>query len=175
MAIGELRLLLPYIKRKQSSGLLVFIAPPTLLSAEFFAANGINLERILVLNLYRPEEALWAAEQCLKSGCCSLVALWQKALTVKQARRILLSSEQGASTLLLYRPAQKASAFSIPSSLSMTLQPHELGIQARIDKQRGGQPSAMLTIDMRQTWPDLTANVSSKPGNVLPFPRVAAH
>ena len=175
MGIGEIRLMLPYLQNKQAQGLLVLIAPPTLISAEFLLANGIDLSRVLLLNLYQEEEALWAAEQCLKSGCCALVLLWQKALSVKQARRLLLSTEQGKSSLLLYRLAQKAMSFSIPSHLSMSLQPHELGIQVRIDKQRGGQPSAEMTLDMQSRWPDLTLPSVTKGSNVLPFSRAVSH
>ena len=173
--IGEIRLLLPYLVQKQTQGLLVFIAPPNLLNAEFLLKNGVELDRILILNLYQPEEALWAAEQCLKSGCCSAVLLWQKAISVTQARRLLLASEQGESSLLLYRPQMKQQGFAIPATLSMTCQAHTSGIQVRIDKQRGGHASEELIITMFQQWPDLTDMPVDRHNNVLPFPQSVAH
>jgi len=173
--IGEIRLLLPYLVQKQSQGLVVFIAPPNLINAEFLLKNSIELDRVLILNLYQPEEALWAAEQCLRSGCCSAVLLWQKAISVTQARRLLLASEQGESSLLLYRPQAKQQGFSIPATLSLTCQANTLGIQVRIDKQRGGRASEELIIAMHQQWPDLTEVPVEKQNNVLPFPQSATH
>ncbi len=174
VGIGEIRLVLPYLQHKQSLGLLVFIGSPTLLNAEFLLANDIDLNRVLVLPIYEPEQALWAAEQCLKSGCCSTVMLWLNQLSVKQARRLLLASEQGESTVCLYRAVQTASQFSIPSTLSMSLKASDLGLSLKVDKQRGGQASDDLVINMWQKWPDL----STKPvchRNVLPFPKSANH
>lgn len=174
LGIGEVRLMLPYLRQKQSAGTLVFIGSPTLLSAEFLLANNIELERVLVLPIYDADEALWAAEQCLKSGCCSAVLLWQNQLSVKQARRLLLASEQGESTLVLYRLAQKQASFSIPSTLSLSLKASDFGLKVKVDKQRGGQASSELTLNMWQQWPDLSVK-PSRNDNVLPFPKSAAH
>ncbi|MDC2890134.1 translesion DNA synthesis-associated protein ImuA [Psychrosphaera algicola] len=178
MGIGELRLMLPYLKQKQTLGLLVFIGPPAMLDAEFLAANDIDLSKVLVISEYESERMLWVAEQCLKSGSCGAVLLWQKTLSIKQSRRLLLASEQGESSLLLYRimthQQEQTGVFSIPSNVSMTLAPAPEGITVNIDKQRGGRSFKGLSVDMRDIWPDLTTSPISTT-NVVAFPKVAVH
>lgn len=178
MGIGELRLMLPYIKAKQSDGLIIFVAPPAMLDAEFLVANKIDLKRVLIVEEYDPEKALWVAEQCLRSGSCSAVLLWHKTVSVKQSRRLLLASEQGRSCLLLYRIAESNQArsrgFSIPSHVSMTLTAAPEGIAVAIDKQRGGRGFANISVDMGALWPDLTSMPASD-NNVVLFPQSATH
>ena len=74
MGCGELRLVIPAIvSRQHENRLYAFIAPPHLLSAEFLIAEGIQLEQVLLIQTETPEQALWSAEQCAKSGACSAV------------------------------------------------------------------------------------------------------
>jgi cell division inhibitor SulA len=178
MGIGEIRLMLPYLKAKQENGLLVFVAPPAMLDAEFFVSNGIHLNNVLVITEYDLERTLWVTEQCLKSGSCGAVLLWQKNLSVKQSRRLMLASEQGDSVLLLYRlmsqQEKSERAFSVPSNVSMTLTAAAEGLMVNIDKQRGGRSFKNLSVDMRERWPDLTMLPVSNE-NVVAFPKVIAH
>lgn len=177
LGVGELRLMLPYIKHKQAEKLVVFIGPPAQVSAEFLAASGIELSHVLVISEYAPEGMLWAAEQCLKSGCCGAVLLWQNTLSIKQSRRLLLACEQGGSSLLLLRLQQRQtdrSVFSLPSHVSLTVHPAEDGLLVDIDKQRGGHAVSGICIDMRSEWPSLTSTPASN-DNVLMFPQRVNH
>ena len=84
--IGELRLFLPYLlnllqaelAQHQQSRQIVFIAPPAQVNALMLLQASIPLENLLIISSQKPEESLWAAEQCLKSGCCFAVLLWQQ-------------------------------------------------------------------------------------------------
>ena len=60
--IGELRLLLPYLKQRQDRGLLVFIVPPIPLNSEMLAEFGLTLENILIIQANTAQERLWSAE-----------------------------------------------------------------------------------------------------------------
>lgn len=177
MGIGELRVMLPYIRQKQTLGMVVFIGPPAQLDAEFLLANDIDLNHILLITEYGAEGMLWAAEQCLKSGCCGAVILWQKKLSIKQSRRLLLASEQGGSSLLLYRLQERRnqhSVFALPSHVSLSLSSAAEGLLVDIDKQRGGKTVKGILVDMRDQWPALTST-SVSDNNVVTFPQRLAH
>ncbi|MFA0707893.1 translesion DNA synthesis-associated protein ImuA, partial [Vibrio sp. 10N.222.48.A3] len=93
--IGELRLLTPYLAQQNSQKLAIFINPPGKICAEFFSSQGIELDNILVIEPQRDLDALWAAEQCLKSGACHSVLLWGADLEIHQTKRLQAASETG--------------------------------------------------------------------------------
>lgn len=152
--IGELRLMLPYLKQQQASGrLLVLIAPPAEPCADMLAAAGINLEGLLIINPANNNAMLWAAEQCLHSGCCASVLLWQPQLSLAQARRLQLASEQGAASLIvLRRPAQY---LSLPVNLSLSLTANPQGLSATVLKRKGGWAGEVINVSMQPHWPAL--------------------
>ncbi len=162
--IGELRLLLPSLINKQ--GLCVFINPPGLLSAEFFYHQGVALERILIINTRSSNEALWSSEQCLKSGACEAVLLWQNQLEVHQVQRLQMASDQGECRQFIFR-TQAHQTISLPVNLSLNLQAEEQGIGISITKRKGGWPSAEFSLDMSTNWPALCLNNAR---NIIPFP-----
>lgn len=162
--IGELRLLIPTMLSKKH--LHVFINPPGELCAEFFHHQGFDLNRIFIINTIQKNDALWSAEQCLKSGACSTVLLWQNHIEVHQVKRLQLASKTGACLQLLMRSPQRSN-FSLPVTLNADLAPHRLGVEATITKQKGGWPVQAFTVDMSAYWPLLTQRA---PDNLIPFP-----
>lgn len=168
-AIGELRLLLPHLRNTTQERLSVFIQPPGYLCAEQLIREGFDMNKILLLYPREHKEALWAAEQCLKSGACSNVLLWSSELEVHQARRLQVASERGDSLSFLFKSEQHSQA-SLPVSLSLALRPHPLGLEVTITKRRGGWPHASFVLDMSRTWPALTQARSPSSADVLPFP-----
>ena len=88
--IGELRLLLPQLKNALvEERLIVFIAPFGIISSQAIAAQGIELNKVLVVYPNKQQEALWAAEQCLRSGACHSVVMWfDQALEIHQVKRL---------------------------------------------------------------------------------------
>jgi protein ImuA len=152
--IGELRLLLPYLQQQHSSGrLLVLISPPAMPCADMLAAAGIVLSQLVIITPKTGKEALWAAEQCLQSGCCASVLLWQAALKLAQARRLQLAAEQGAASLVLLR--RPATGLSLPVNLSLELKPHRQGLHLSVHKRKGGWPGSAFVLDMQSRWPAL--------------------
>lgn len=151
--IGELRLLLPYLQRlqQQTERLLVLIAPPAEPCADMLAAQGITLSQLLVIQPGTVKEALWAAEQCLQSGCVASVLLWQPPISLAQARRLQLAAEQGNASLVLLR--QPGAALPLPVSLSMRLLADPQGIKLEVQKRKGGWPAAPFVVSMQQRWP----------------------
>lgn len=158
IGIGELRLLLPLLQQQQQGKLLVFIAPPLKLCAQMLQQAGLQLSQLLILTPHNAKDAFWAAEVCLKSGCCSAVLQWQANLSVAQLKRLQLCAEQGQSCHLLLRPPQ--SQLALPVALSMQLSPHPLGITIEILKRRGGHHRGSIVLDWQQHYPQLCVAAS---------------
>lgn len=153
--IGELRLLLPFLQQQQRSSkrLVVLISPPAEPCADMFCAAGIVLSQLLIITPKTSKEALWAAEQCLQSGCAVAVLLWQVPVTLAQARRLQLAAEQGMASLILLR--QVHTSLSLPVNLSLTLTAHPQGVLLSVHKRKGGWPARPFLVDMQQRWPVL--------------------
>ncbi|GLX77908.1 recombinase RecA [Thalassotalea insulae] len=153
--IGEVRLFSRYLLQAQQQGLIVFIAPPALVSSEFLHAIGLDISQVYILTPEHEKDALWCAELCLKSGCCQSVLLWCADIALHQVKRLLLASETGHSCLLLYRPLLKHS-LALPVHISMRFIADALGIKVTVDKCRGCAPSSAFIVDMQAHWPEFT-------------------
>ena len=163
MGIGELRLLLPYIENLiafdrvacHADRQIVFIAPPAHVNAVTFIQQKLGLERILVIASQCDKDALWAAEQCLKSGCCLMVLLWQQHFLSHQIKRLKQAALTGQAVHVIFRSHQCLD-FCLPVSLSLALFPHEQGLEVHIKKQLSGWPCQPFIVDMQYQWPELT-------------------
>jgi protein ImuA len=152
-AVGELRLLLPLLKQQQQQGLLALINPPHLVQAEPLAAQGIQPEQLLLISGVAESDALWAAEQLLHSGLCSLVLLWQLSLTSKAARRLQLAAEGQHAQLV--QLTQQTPTLNLPFALAISLQPQQQGLRLEVLKRRGGFAGQAFSLNWQQEWPEL--------------------
>ncbi|MDH5887337.1 translesion DNA synthesis-associated protein ImuA [Vibrio splendidus] len=157
--IGELRLLTPCLAQQNSQKLAIFINPPGKICAEFFSSQGIELENILVIQPQRDLDALWAAEQCLKSGACHSVLLWGADLEIHQTKRLQAASETGK-CLQFHFKATSHNQLSLPVSLSMKLSSHAQGLKVEVTKRKGSWSYGSFILDMSQNWPLLTEKVT---------------
>ncbi|MCW4444971.1 translesion DNA synthesis-associated protein ImuA [Vibrio splendidus] len=157
--IGELRLLTPYLAQQKSQKLAIFINPPGKICAEFFSSQGIELENILVIQPQRDLDALWAAEQCLKSGACHSVLLWGSDLEIHQTKRLQAASETGK-CLQFHFKATSHNQLSLPVSLSMKLSSHAQGLKVEVTKRKGSWSYGSFILDMSQNWPLLTEKIT---------------
>ncbi|MCC4787989.1 translesion DNA synthesis-associated protein ImuA [Vibrio splendidus] len=157
--IGELRLLTPYLAQQNSQQLAIFINPPGKICAEFFSSQGIELENILVIQPQRDLDALWAAEQCLKSGACHSVLLWGADLEIHQTKRLQAASETGK-CLQFHFKATSHNQLSLPVSLSMKLSSHAQGLKVEVTKRKGSWSYGSFILDMSQNWPLLTEKIT---------------
>lgn len=154
--IGELRLLTHYIKNNKQR-LSLFINPPGNLCSEFLAQQGMDLSQIVLLFPKTEQEALWAAEQGLKSGSCASVLLWHPSLEVHQARRLQVASETGHCLHFFFRTEQSY-RINLPISLSMRLHPYSKGVKVTLNKRKGGWLHSTFCIDLTNEWPYLFNN-----------------
>lgn len=169
IGIGELRLLLPDLLARQQSGdrLLIFIAPPMQVNSEMLAEVGFELQRVLVLQVESSKQALWCAEQCLASGCCYGVVLWQQDIAVNQVKRLQLAADKGDALLTMLRQ-QKTLHLALPVSLALRLRALPQGLHIEVTKRKGAWPSGAFAVNMGNSWPEL----SSLPvaDNIVHFP-----
>jgi cell division inhibitor SulA/protein ImuA len=137
--VGELTLLLPALTaltRLPMSRWCVWVAPPLEPFAPSLAAQGVALERVLVVRA-PAEGALWAFEQSLGSGACGMVMAWAKKPRTKQIRRLQLAAERGRTLGVLFRPWQAARESS-HAVLRMAIEPAAHGVRVTLLKSRGG-------------------------------------
>jgi cell division inhibitor SulA len=148
---GEAELVLPLLRQLSNQPRwLVWINPPWLPYAPALAQQGVALEHTLLLRSEQDRDLLWAMEQCLASGSCSLVQGWPARPGPQQIRRLQLAAQKGHSLGLLLRPTACARQPS-PAPLRLELARAQQGLQARVVKCRGGWGSDWLGLVEAQT------------------------
>ena len=107
--------------------------------APALAQCGIDLQHLAIVRSKNTDDALWAAEQGLKSGACRAVLLRLNATWVNplSLRRLQQAAVAGSSLLWLMRPRDAANSPS-PAATRIVLQPEDAGA-LRLDllKRRG--------------------------------------
>lgn len=133
--LGELSLLWPTLARLSQAGReIVLVDPPCVPYAPAWRSAGVVLERLHLLHA-RKKHALWAVEQCLRSGACAAVLCWPRQADDRDLRRLQVAAESGQSLGFALRPIDAAHNPS-PAALRIALdrRPRQL----RVLKCRGG-------------------------------------
>jgi cell division inhibitor SulA/protein ImuA len=146
--IGELSLWLPLIAQRSArpgGRWCAFIAPPHALFAPAFAAAGVDLSRVLVV---QARAGLWSLEQALRSAACDLAFCWQERVAARDLRRLVLASSQGATPAILFRPSA-ASREASPATLRLALEALPGGVRVQLLKSRGGSREP---VELRFPW-----------------------
>lgn len=143
--IGEIRLLLPALKRlamaeDAAPRWVAWLAPPHLPYAPALADAGLDPARMLVVRPRAGSDRLWAMEQALRSGACAAVLGWTGAADGRALRRLKLAAEEGGTPAFLLRPAAHRGEGS-PAALRLALAACDFGLDVEILKCRGGTPA----------------------------------
>jgi len=134
---GELQLLWPSLARLTGEGgRVVLVAPPFIPYAPAWQAAGVDLRWLVQLDA-EPQDALWAAEQCLRSGSCAAVLCWPQRADDRALRRLQVAAETGQALAIACRPQ---SAAHNPSPAALRIAIDTLPAQWRVLKCRGGLP-----------------------------------
>jgi hypothetical protein len=132
---GELHLLWPTLARlTQRQERVVLVAPPHIPYPHAWLSAGVDL-RWLTLIEATPKEALWAAEQCLRSGSCGAVLCWPDGADDRALRRLQVAAETGQTLAFAMRPLQQ-SVNPSPAALRLCLETRPARVS--ILKCRGG-------------------------------------
>lgn len=131
-----LGLLLPALAGlTQRARWVLLIDPPCQPFAPTLAAQGLCLERLLVINA--GAERAWVAEQGLRSPACGAVLIWGGRWERTALRRLQLAAEQGGTLAVLFRDEAAASVPS-PAVVRLQVRPSSCGYEVTLLKQRGG-------------------------------------
>lgn len=138
--VGELELLWPALsKLSADEGVIALVAPPYLPYAPAWHAAGVRLQGLQVVQA-DARDALWAAEQCLRSGACNAVVCWPATTDDRLIRRLQVAAENGRCRGFAIRPLHVARNPSpAPVRLSIESTPTR---QIRVIKCRGANPPA---------------------------------
>jgi hypothetical protein len=142
--VGELRLLLPTLARLTGAGRpVVLVAPPYLPFPVAWRQAGVELAHLHVVDA-PPRDALWATEQCLRSGSAGAVLAWPAGSTGAQAddralRRLQVAADSGRALGFVFRDLR---ALVNPSPAALRLSIQGTPPRLRVVKCRGGMPSA---------------------------------
>jgi len=138
--IGELSLVLPTVAAltARERGDAVLVAPPYVPNPAALARRGVTLARLHIVDA-TPVDALWAAEQCLRSGACGIVLCWPQRANDRALRRLQVACETGSCVGIAFRPAT-AAANPSPAAVRVHLALRGDTVTASVLKCRGANP-----------------------------------
>ncbi len=154
--VGELRLLAPALKEVACRN-VVMLTPPHVPQALSLAALGIPPSSAIWLRAERTADALWAAEQVLRSGSCGALLFWpgltsassarQQPVRADSLRRLHLAAQQGETLFFNMRPLGSETDAS-PAPLRLSVRPAPGGINVGFVKRQGPQRDEPLFLPM---------------------------
>jgi hypothetical protein len=175
IGIGEVSFLAGALARAaEGDRLIAWINAPHLPYAPALAQAGIPLARCLVVRPANREDALWAAEQALKSGACGAALFWlgeaagERINEYAWLRRLQMAAGAGRSMAVLYR-STAAERLSTPAHLRVVLACEEGVLKVRIPKRRGPPLMAAIEIDIANN--PLPNPLPRERGQFLPWER----
>lgn len=173
--VGELALVLPALARLAGDALrpVVWVAPPYQPFAPALREHGIELAHLRVIQA-TPQQALWAAEQCLRAGCCAAVLVWPQRIDGTALRRLQLAAETGRCHAFVFRDARHAGDAS-PAPLRLAVRREHGQPVIRVVKCRGllAPPAHELPLEMVPGTISSRANIACLPGALASVPDTA--
>lgn len=147
--VGELQLLLPSLAQS-ASRLLLWLNPPFQPTAQALKTAGLDLSRCLYLNTPKTEDALWALERSLASGCVDQALFWpSRPPRVTALKRLQQAAQQGGALAHLLHSTPETS-LGASTHVRIALHP-ESPTHSRVcvTRQRGGPASPELHLSLR--------------------------
>lgn len=133
--VGELQLVLPTLARLSAAGeRIVLVAPPYTPYPHAWQNAGVDLRQLSVVQA-EERDALWAVEQCLRSGSCGAVLCWPRKADDRALRRLQVAAETGQTLAFAWRALSEAINAS-PAALRLAVEAKPA--QVRVLKCRGG-------------------------------------
>lgn len=133
--VGELQLVLPTLARLSKAGeRIVLVAPPYTPYPHAWQNAGVDLRLLSVIQA-EERDALWAVEQCLRSGSCGAVLCWPRKADDRALRRLQVAAETGQTLAFAWRALSEAINAS-PAALRLAVEAKPA--QVRVLKCRGG-------------------------------------
>ena len=172
--VGELSLLLPTLARMtQADDVVALVAPPYVAYAPAWQAAGVDLAQLQVVEA-SPRDALWAFEQCLRSGACAAVLGWPATGDAQALRRLQVAADSGDCLGFALRDRRHAANPS-PAALRLeAVRDASEGVAWQVRKCRGGPvPAQAFVMPMTDTGRQQTARMDAESFATLPLPLLA--
>ena len=155
--MGELSLLLPTLARCTRAGeRVVLVAPPFLPYAPAWQAAGVDLAQLRIVQA-TPRDALWAFEQCLRSGACAAVLGWPQQADARALRRLQVAADSGQCLGFALRERRHLANAS-PAALRIEALENDGAVAWQVRKCRGGPVPARPFV-MEPVFPSTFASV----------------
>jgi protein ImuA len=132
--VGEIRLLRPALAAVGARP-IALIQPPHVPNTLAFSYLGIPADKLMLLRAPKTADALWCAEQILRTGSCGALLFWQQHIRAESLRRLHLAAQQGETLFFMMRPLASA-ADSSPALLRLGVRPAGDGIAVDIVKRK---------------------------------------
>ena len=156
--IGELQVVLPALAGLSAAGRrIAWLAPPHLPYAPALRAAGVRLDCLTVVRAPGRRDALWAAEQALRSGAFHALLLWLPRANYAELRRLAVAAQAGPGFALAFRPPEAAGEAS-PAVLRLVLETEDRQLLVRILKRRGQPLAAPLPVPIDRPLPKRSAH-----------------
>ncbi len=137
--IGEVSLLLPALAHLTRKGETVaWVAAPFIPYAPALQQAGVDLSNTLRVDVQNTADAVWAAEQALRSGACGAVLVWLADTDHTALRRLQLAAEAGNACCFVLRDRAHARATS-PAAVRVEVVSDGRRREVRLLKCRGGR------------------------------------
>lgn len=147
--VGELRLLAPALAKVQSRK-IVLLQPPHAPQVLGLASMHLTPSQLVWARSGRATDALWAAEQVLRSGTCGALLFWAPHVRGESLRRLHLAAQAGETLFFMMRPLSAAQDSS-PAPLRISVRPAAGGVELGFVKRRGPQKDEPLFLPLTQS------------------------
>lgn len=146
--IGELQIVLPALRALTAAGKrIVWLAAPHLPYPPALAAAGLDLAQIVIVEPRSRNDALWAAEQVLRTAASQALVAWLPSARYAELQRLALAAQAGRALAFLFRPARAADEPS-PAALRLALEPGGADLVVRVAKRRGAPAAEALYLPL---------------------------
>ena len=132
----ELNLFAPVLKT--GMGYIVLLNPPSLPFCQALIQGGIDLERVIVVQIGNKADFLASFVELARTDSCEVLLAWQQhqSFTYTELRKCSLAANEGAALCVLFRP-DSAQQQSSPAVLRISTEIRPTDMQIRIFKQKG--------------------------------------
>jgi cell division inhibitor SulA/protein ImuA len=162
VGIGEVSFLGGALARaSEGDRMVAWINPPHLPYAPAIAQASVPLDRCLVVRPANREDALWAAEQALRSGACGAVLFWlghEGKNEYACLHRLQMAAAAGRAMAVFFR-STATEKLSTPAHLRVVIAREEGVLKLRIPKRRGPPLTAPLELSIGRTLRDSRAGL----------------
>ena len=124
---------------------IAMVSPPCIPYAPALAGYGVDIGKILLIHPRTGKDALWAAEEALRSHTCSSVLFWLSNPDNKTLRRLQLAAEKGGTLGFCFRTCRQRRQRTT-AALRIMARADEHGAVLDILKARGGRPHRGLAV-----------------------------